>query len=61
MSKRDDLGKGVLQDLAALRAKGSISSILPTRRVDPSARAEKSFWNWTPNRCARAASLIVTR
>jgi ParB family transcriptional regulator, chromosome partitioning protein len=35
MSKRDDLGKGVLQDLAALRAKGSISSILPTRRVDP--------------------------
>src|SRR5665213_284135 len=35
MSKRDDLGKGVLQDLAALRAKGSVSSILPARRVDP--------------------------
>ena len=35
MSKRDDLGRGVLEDLAALRAKGSISSILPARRVDP--------------------------
>ena len=35
MSKRDDLGKGVLEDLAALRAKGSVASILPVRRVDP--------------------------
>jgi len=35
MSKRDDLGKGVLADLAALRAKGSVASILPARRVDP--------------------------
>jgi len=35
VSKRDDLGRGVLEDLAALRAKGSISSILPARRVDP--------------------------
>jgi len=35
MSKRDDLGKGVLEDLAALRAQGSIRSILPARRVDP--------------------------
>jgi ParB family chromosome partitioning protein len=35
MSKRDELSKGVLEDLAALRAKGSISSILPARRVDP--------------------------
>lgn len=35
MSKRDDLGKGVLEDLAALRAKGSVSSILPVRRIDP--------------------------
>lgn len=35
MSKRDDLGKGVLEDLAALRAKGSVASILPVRRIDP--------------------------
>jgi ParB family chromosome partitioning protein len=35
MSKRDDLGKGVLADLAALRAKGSVASVLPARRVDP--------------------------
>jgi ParB family chromosome partitioning protein len=35
VSKRDDVGKGVLEDLAALRARGSVSSILPVRRVDP--------------------------
>lgn len=35
MSKRGDLGKGVLADLAALRAQGAVASILPTRRVDP--------------------------
>lgn len=35
MSKRDDLGKGVLADLAALRASNAVASVLPSRRIDP--------------------------
>ncbi|MBS1994705.1 MAG: ParB/RepB/Spo0J family partition protein [Cyanobacteria bacterium SZAS LIN-2] len=35
MSKRDELGKGVLADLAALRERNAVGSILPSRRADP--------------------------
>ena len=34
-NKREDIGKGVLADLAALREKGTMASVLPNRRVDP--------------------------